>query len=461
MELIKKITKLLTLLLLALALASCGEDTLELTPISAIADEEFYQNDDDLALATLAIYDGLQAVPLREFALTEMRSDNAETNIGEGEWAEFETLNVQTTNGAVATYWADNYNVIFRANVVLENLDVMTDEALKSQFEGEAKFARALAHFNLVRAFGAVPLVDRVLLLTDTEHFGRDEIAEVYSAITADLIDAAALLPSKGGIEFGRATSGAAQALLAKVYLTTDNHSLAEPLLAALIADPNYRLVEKYRDVFYDEQNSEIIFAIPYIDNNAIESQDFSFEMSGGGTASGLNYLTDDFLSSMTPSDTARNAVLSNPDNQKTTGKFLNEGSNARLAGNDWIVLRLADVYLMHVEAIMNGAGSTQSIAAIESYNAVRDRVGLSELLTDGSETITLEMLLNERRFELGFENHRLYDLVRTGQAMTVLTAFADAEGYNFNADDLLLPIPQNERNVSEGLLSQNPGYQQ
>ncbi|MEO0559702.1 MAG: RagB/SusD family nutrient uptake outer membrane protein, partial [Bacteroidota bacterium] len=128
--------------------------------------------------------------------------------------------------------------------------------------------------------------------------------------------------------------------------------------------------------------------------------------------------------------------------------------------GNDWIVLRLADVYLLHAEAIMAGAESTRDLDAIASYNAIRERVGLSTLELDGSATLTREVLLAERRIELAFENHRFYDLQRFGVAEQVLSEFAaNNPAINFSSTDLLLPIPQNEINVSQGALSQNPGY--
>ena len=454
----------LIILALAVSIISCKKEVLDLEPISEIGSGEFYQTSEDLELATIAIYDALQLIPLREFALTEMRSDNTRTKSSEGIWAEFENYTIQPTNQQVGDYWTANYNVIFRANKILENLDVVTETDLRNQLEGEAKFNRAYAHFNLVNGYGDVPLVDKVLTIDesgnlDSEYFDRDPVADVMAFIIQDLIDASALLPASSAMDFGRATSGAAQALLAKVYLTNGEHGLAEGILSALIASNEYALEADYSDVFYSEGNGEIIFAIPYLNDDLFESQDFSFEMTAGGVRSGLNYLTDDFIANMNPLDTARGKVLQNPDNAEEVGKFLTSSSNVRLCGNDWIVLRLADVYLMHTEAIMAGFPATQNIDAITSYNMVRSRAGLSTIATDGSGEVTLEMLLDERRYELAFENHRFYDLVRTGQAQTILTDFATSEGYIFTSTDLLLPIPQGEINVSNGLLTQNPGY--
>ena len=129
--------------------------------------------------------------------------------------------------------------------------------------------------------------------------------------------------------------------------------------------------------------------------------------------------------------------------------------SDPTKAGNDWIVLRYADVLLMHVESILAGSNATTDAAALASFQAVRDRAGLPTAVTE----VTKDMLLNERRVELAFENHRLFDLMRMGAAQDVLSAFSSTNGYGFSSTDLLLPIPQVEIGLSKGALSQNPGY--
>ncbi len=445
--------RILGLILAVVGFSSC-KDFLDLAPISQIGDNEFYSNTEEVEAGVIAIYDGLQQGVLREFALTEMRSDNTRTKSSEGEWAQFETLDVQATNGVVANYWSTWYNVIFRANTVLQHLDAVDDATLKAQFEGEAKFARALAHFKLVRLFGDIPLVDRVVYIEDEEYYSRKPSDQVYAFIIQDLEDAISKLPTRSGIAEGRATKGAAQSLLAKVHLTLGNYSEARTLLEAVMNSGDYALVPNYRDVFYDELNEEIIFAIQYIEDNAEESQDFSLEFTALGRASGLNYITDNFKNSVDPADSIRAAVLYNPDNPAEVGKFIASSSDATLAGNDWIVLRYADVLLMHAEAILAGKESTNDAAALASFNAVRARAGLPEVTE-----LTKDMLLHERRVELAFENQRWFDLIRFGVAEQVLSAFAAEEGFTFQSTDLLLPIPQREINVSKGLLTQNPGY--
>ena len=130
-------------------------------------------------------------------------------------------------------------------------------------------------------------------------------------------------------------------------------------------------------------------------------------------------------------------------------------GTNPRLAGNDWIVLRYADVLLMHAEAILAGGQSTTSTNAIASVTLVRERAGLVDPLVE----VTNENLLLERRVELAFENQRWFDLQRFGVAQEVLSAFSASIGGAFTATDLLLPIPQFEINLSNGAMEQNPGY--
>lgn len=439
---------------LVFMLASCT-DQLELNPISEIGESGYYSTSAEVESGVIAIYDGMQDVPLREFAMTEMRSDNTRTKSSEGDWAQFESFDVQPTNLAIGDYWSANYNVIFRANRVLENLDVVADQSASNKFEGEAKYARALSHFNMVRAFGGVPIVDRVIIPSDTDYFSRDDANEVLNAIEADLVDASSLLPSTNS--YGRATSGAASALLGKVRLTKGDFSGAASVLSSLIATGDYSLEADYNDVFYSEGNAEVIFAIPYLDDDSNESQDYSFEMTAGGAVSGLNYVTDDFIGSVTADELIRSITLFNPSNPAETGKWMTQSSDARLCGNDWIVMRYADVLLMHAEAILAGQVFTSDASAIASYNLVRERAGMSTL-GDG-QSLTKDLLLDERRIELAFENHRFYDLVRFGRANEVLSAFASDEGETFEPTDVLLPIPQGEINVSEGLLIQNPGY--
>ena len=134
-------------------------------------------------------------------------------------------------------------------------------------------------------------------------------------------------------------------------------------------------------------------------------------------------------------------------------------GQSPGFAGNDVIVLRYADVLLMHAEAILAGGDQTSDGSAIESYMEVKVRAGFDPA-DDRPAALTKEALLVERRVELAFENQRFFDLLRFGVADAILSTHAADNGYtDYNTRKLLLPIPGREINLSGGLLTQNPGY--
>jgi len=226
--------------------------------------------------------------------------------------------------------------------------------------------------------------------------------------------------------------------------------------------------------VFYDELNDEIIFAIQYAFGNTQESQGFSAEFTATvrqGRQDGLNMVNDNLVADFTAHGGNRTAVsyVTLPSWTEIT-KFLPEGSDVSVfpptygsspgnAGNDVIALRYADVLLMHAEAILAGGTETTDGSAIGSYMMVRERAGFDPV-DDRPTALTKDALLVERRVELAFENQRFFDLLRFGVADAVLSAHANDNGYSdYNARKLLLPIPSREINLSDGLLTQNPGY--
>ena len=464
--------KYLALFFVGALITSCEDDFLEPALSSAINGGSYYNNATELETAVVNMYDGLQGVNSTsagdnhstqvEFYLTEMRSDNTRTKAQEGEAAQFESFAVEATNGIVADYYRSFYNVIFRANLVLANLEAAGTSA--AQFEAEAKFVRAYAYFNLVRLYGDIPLVTSLTGPADTDvAYTRVASDDVYDLIQADLNAAISGLDNTYRT---RASKAGAQALLAKVELTRGNYGEARSLLESVVATGNYSLESNFHDVFYDEDNSETIFSIGY-ETGGIDSQNFSAEwLNAVGRTSGVNYVTADVRTAFDTYGGNRTVVSFRQDESQATeyqvAKYFPNGelgpqyaSDPTKAGNDWIVLRYADVLLMHVESILAGSNTTTDAAALASFQAVRDRAGLPTAVTE----VTKDMLLNERRVELAFENHRLFDLMRMGAAQDVLSAFSSTNGYGFSSTDLLLPIPQVEIGLSKGALSQNPGY--
>ncbi len=474
-----KLTKYLLLVLVGGIFYSCDVDEfLNPTPETAVTADTYFQSDADVVSGIIGIYDAIQGVNEAtnsnltdvnrgiqyEYLLTEHRTDNTRSATLEGSRADFHRYLTDPVNVQSEDYWASMYDIIFRANNVLTYMDVV-DEGNIAAYTGEAKFLRAYAYFNLVRLWGDVPLITEVAIPDDREVlFTRVDVASVYVQIVADLEEAVGALDNTYK---SRASKAAAQGLLAKVLLSqpSPNYERAQVLCEAVMSG-GFNLMANFSDVFYSELNDEVIFAIQYQSGNPLESQSFSAEFTSAvrqGFQDGLNIPNENLIADLNTYGGDRAAVsLTNVQGSTEVAKFLPDGNdwtneyggNARYAGNDWIILRYADILLMHVEAIIGGTASTSNPAALASFQAVRDRAGLTSPVTSVSQSD----LLLERRVEFAFENQRWFDLQRFGVADAVLTAHSAEMGYaDYNARALLLPIPAREINLSGGLLTQNP----
>lgn len=480
--------KYIILVVIAMALYSCDtKEFLNPAPDAAINVESFFASDDDVLAGIIGVYDAVQGVNENtntslvssnrgiqfEYMLSEMRSDNTSTATLEGTKADFHRYRVDPNNIQSEDFYQSMYDIIFRANNIMNFIDV-ADASNQARYMAEAKFLRAFAYFKLVRLFGDVPLATSVVGPTENELlFTRVPATQIYQQIVSDLQEAIANLDNTYK---SRASKAAAQGLLAKVYLTqgSPNYSGAEQLCQAIISSGEFALEADFNDVFYNELNDEIIFAIQYELGNTLESQSFSSEFTATyrqGREDGHNMVNENLRLVFDEIGGNRTAVSYwdtgtwfevakfLPGGSDITATPPSYGSSPRDAGNDAIVLRYADVLLMHAEAILAGGVETTNSAAIDSYMEVRERAGFDPL-ADRPSVLSKEALLAERRVELAFENQRFYDLLRFGVADAVLSAHATEMGYSsYNSRQLLLPIPSREINLSQGLLSQNPGY--
>ena len=488
-----KYIKFLIFAITGTMLVSCDADEfLNPLPDSVIVADSFFQSDADVLAGIIGMYDALQGVNENtqssaarynrgvqlEYLLTEHRSDNTRSKTLEGSRADFHRYLVEPDNIQSEDYYQSMYEIIFRANNVLNYVD-NADSANIAKYTAEAKFLRAYAYFNLIRLYGPVPLVTTVVGPKEKELlFTRIDEVQIYAQIVSDLQEGVIQLDNTYK---SRASKAAAQGLLAKVYLTqpTRNYSGAKQLCEDIMGS-GFALESDFRNVFYNELNNEIIFAVEYISGDPTESQGFSSEFtsySRQGRQDGLNIvnpnLAEDFITNGGNRTAASYAAFGDdaglpiPEDAEVI-KFLPDGSdisNTNLptygggpanAGNDWIILRYSDVLLMHAEAIM-ADGDTSDGNAIDSFMEVRKRAGF-DAIADRPSVLTKSDLLLERRVELAFENHRFFDLLRLGVAHDVLGAHANAKGYSsYNIRRLLLPIPSREINLSGGILTQNP----
>jgi len=502
-------------LLFAAAISGCAKD-LDQSPISNPSVDNFYRNTADFQQAVNGIYQALHAAPnlnlydyaVRQFELGEVRSDNVYAP-GTGAPRDYVPVNnfdkTLATNPYITGLWNDNFNGILRANIVLDklNAEAVPDNTTRDRFEGEAKFLRAFYYFDLVRWVGKVPIFDHVATPSEALNIPRSPVANVYDLIISDLQAAIAKLPTSYTVaaDKGRATSYAAKALLALVYLTrsgptyniegpgmnTNEYAQALTLLNDLIG--KFSLQATYASVFSytNKNNSEVIFDMQNLDPgttansglgtelpNYMYEQPYGLAVSigfdGGVVTDAPKPPSNNLINSFEATDTRDNTsiLLSYVNQQGSTVnraqfvKFLDLSKKPLIRFNfacNYPILRYADVLLMKAEAILRGgAGGTQ--AEVDALvNQVRNRAGLANITN-----VNLDMLLTERRHEFMAEGKRWHDLVRTGKVLTVMTAWKAIDDVANKiavptANDIIYPIPQTQLSVNPGLYTQNPGY--
>jgi len=417
------------------ALTGC-EDFLDEQPVSSLSEANFYTDASDLRYAIDGAYSLTRTAYFNEFLVTEQRTENATLMNFEGEWAQLENGTESADNTLVQSFWDGQYSVINSANLVLENSDIATVAEGKLLMEAEALFLRALMHFNLARTFEEFYYMENSVTWNEALDLTTTTASVIYPKMIADLQTAIPNLPSQNSADQGRVTKGAAQILLADIYLTIDNKSEAKAILETLIADAEangtYVLEGSFADIFTNELSDEIIFQIGYVQGSEDLGQEFSQEFTTGGYGTGINIPTENLIAAWGAttdnyltygSDTRlKVAVDTNATSQqRMNGKY---GEDVEYSGKDWIVYRYADALLMYVEATITGASTTDANALLY-YNAIINRADASA--TPVTSVSDSDLLL-QRRLEFAGENKYLYDLRRLGSGAPGLLAIPNRE---------------------------------
>jgi hypothetical protein len=467
--------------------ASCKKDFLDLTPISSVTTDNFYQNANDIKNAMNGVYASLQisGIHINNYIFGDIRSDDTQP-VASGsvtDQDEFDRFYIRTTNPFILSRWNDSYRGISRCNAVLDRIgEIEMDAALKDRTIAETKFIRGLLYFHLVRSFGDVPLVVKEIKDPDEGYeYGRNPKAEVYAQIEKDLTEASAVLPpAYTGADIGRATQGAAKALLGKVLLTEKKFSEASARLKEVIASNVYGLLPNYADVFRvaNKNNKESVFEVQFRSGGVGEGNpwpnSFSPENSGNAVIAfggdGNNQPSVDMTNAYEAND-KRKAISLATSYVNASGatipynfvkKYYDVPATKNDNGNNIPVIRYADVILMYAECL-NEAGYQPAGEAMNYLNEVRLRAGLTaRTSTDIPNQQAFRLAIEqERRVELAFEGHRWFDLVRTDRAITVLNAKKDQLRLVrlLNANDMVYPVPQSQIDINKGKITQNPGY--
>lgn len=460
--------KILVLASLAtLLMTSCGDSFFDLEPASSVTIDKVYKTASDYNVAVIGCYAKLQSQVNFYTECCEYRSDNLSLGAptaGTQDRYDIDHFTEKPSNGILSSYWANFNNNVYRCNLLLDQIDGANfAENLKKQYKGEAMFIRALNYFNMYRIWGGVPATKHVVSATEALKVARYSDEQMFDLIAGDLkeiVDNNYLPETYSSADMGRATSGAAKALLGKVYLTFHKWTETKDILSQLIG--KYQLVSPIAQVFNvdNKNNNEIIFAVHF--NKEIEGEGHSYWYNLTNASDDTNQ-TSSLLNTFPTGDARKDLItyVQVEKNVRLMNKFYDTKSPTfKTVGNDQILLRYADVLLMYAEALNEiQYDASEGSLALKYLNAVRQRAGISNLTAKQLPTQEKfrKGILVERQREFPYEGQRWFDLVRMGFAKSVMAE----NGVEIKDYQLLFPIPQQEieKVGDKSILWQNPGY--
>ncbi len=470
-----------------ISLFSCEKD-LDVANEENVSEEDFLSNPNNAQQLVNGVYNKLLDFEMYSFSwigMTSITSDDADKgSIPSDTGADkdkLDALNFDPSGLSFNQVYRSRYDGIRRANQAIFYLSSSTvNESLKKRLIAECKFLRALWYFDLVRCFGGVPLVTSNIDFNNIELvnqvvFTRKTKVETYQQIEKDLTEAASDLPLKSqysSFDNGRATKGAAQALLAKVYLYQEKWQQAYDKATEVTSSGQYSLMTNYADVWKEigENKQESIFEVQATFTEGIT--DYTKVQGPRGTPDygwGFNTPTLKLANSYESNDSRKNSTIifvpstlwdglpapttwnNSRYNYKAyqstvaeSGIGMNDGDSAK----NLRILKYSDLLLIKAEAAFK-IGNTSD--ALNIINEIRQRAGLTDLTS-----ITIDQIYKERHLEMAMEHDRWFDLIRTGKAQSEMAL----DGKNFIiGKHELFPIPQEQITLSGNRLTQNIGY--
>ncbi|MBI5857167.1 MAG: RagB/SusD family nutrient uptake outer membrane protein [Sphingobacteriales bacterium] len=436
-------------------------------------------------------YHGFSSIPW--FALNSFRGDDAMKGSSAADGADWETVydnfQYQKAHWSASIYWDQKYNMINKANTVLQTADSLglSDPASLVNI-GEAKFFRALTYFDLVRVFGEVPKIDFRIYNPNDSKKPKATVPQIWALIDADLTAAIANLPpdwnnASGNSKFpGRLTRYAAMTLAAKTKIYRGDWAGCLGLCQQVISSGKYQLLSDYSSLFKveGENSKESLFEIQaYVGPNGVPDAGHEYGVEQGVRGSGAwdlgwgwNVPEPGQEASYEAGDKRRGATIlySGQDdgygktvpafptvprlywNKKVYPEPSMQASTGRRQ-NNWLnhgVIRYADVLLLAAEAANELGGAGNQADAVTWINTIRSRAGLSNVAFT-TQAAMRDIIKRERRSELAMEGERFFDLVRWGDAIAVLG------GRGYTPCHQYYPLPQSAIDFAGGVLIQNP----
>lgn len=444
----------ITCFILTLVLLTSCKDVLEPTPYDIRVDDLTLKSAVDVPLVRIGMYSAFRGLMSSVVIAGDFTADNIKHNGTFTSYQEFGTKQITSTNSDVASFWAGIYRTNYVANFILERLPSVTGVTSDSrkQLTAEARFLRGLANFYGVYTFGDIPLVTTTDQATN-RNIARSPKATVLAAVLADYQAALADLPDDSSTGVAYLSKRVAQAALARLYLYQKNWVQAENYASLVINSGKFTLVPDYNSIVNLNFTAESIFEVGYTQNDDAGTLNTLFVSRREVIPSDQIVVALNSAESGTRSATISFNVQKQQgsDNGWTVQKY-----GTAIANNaNLVVFRLAEMYLIRAEARAQQGKLTGTTGAIADINVLRSRAKATAL-ANAAQADVLLAVERERQYELAFEGHRWYDLVRTGRAQAVMSAFSP----NWTSRFEVWPIPQSEILRNPALQgAQNPGY--
>lgn len=459
---------LLLYTILLLTTASCKKFLQVQPPVDTLVGDEAFSDDATASAAVIGLYTRMMgntgsaqlatggtsvylALCADELSLTSSSSSLVQ------QYGEFANNSISPSGSNISVrFWQNPYNYIYHANACIEALQRVTTltEATRKQLLGEMKFMRAFIYFHLVNEFGDVPLITSTDY-RETSKMARTAAEQVWQTIIIDLKEAQALLsPNYPSTGKARPNKSAATALLARVFLYTQNWQEALASANDIIASGAYSLVPNLNNVFL-LNSTEAILQMPTSTTSVVNSFEGNIFIPSSATAIPAFSATPSLLNAFELGDARKTAWLKSNTVSGTNYYYpykYRQRANTTPVVEATIPLRLAEIYLIRAEA---NAQLNNLAAALDDLNTIRKRAGLSNSAAT-TKMALLSAIEKERQVELFSEwGHRWFDLKRTGRADAVLSG---VKGPFWHPTVVLFPIPDLELNRNPSLV-QNPGY--
>lgn len=497
----KKYIKYLFIALIPSIFSSCESEFLNLNDPDAFDVKKYYKTEQDMNDALTAAYGATRSFYNWMYFATEMKSDNATTydaGTSGGLYYTFVSHQVTSNNAIVANIWNGLYNTIYKSNLVLKYIDNVketdTNRVRLEKIRTEAKFLRALSHFYLIRLYGQVPVLGKLLETpTEAKATTRQPLTDAYSLIISDLeaVANSTVLPvfyDGANADLGRVTTTAGAALLGKVYLTMaatlnapeyyDDAVTYLNMACTLKGYSEFPAGATFPKIFgtANEGNEEIIFQCMYL-SNTTEYSNFAYYFQPAGQTGltsqvvgrGFNVGQANLANEYEAGDRRKaTTILQAPDGKYYTKKYIDLTNASGYGGNNWIELRFADVFLMLAEAHERLGNTVDAKANLDKVRirAALKKYDLADAAYHTAYPTLRDAIFHERRMELAFENHRWFDLQRLypdgDDLEAFMTSVVEPNSSNkytsFKAYENLLPIPYDEVFLNKNLY-QNPEY--